>query len=193
MSDEQAAPTLNVEVLVRHESEAVLVAHSISADDLGVRLQRVARHHAVRAALPQLGEVCVTLMSDAEIHELNRVYRDKDRPTDVLSFALQEGEVFALPPELPTPLGDIMISVDTALKQSARGALPRLNSALSSDVSWDLDAEMSFLALHGLLHLLGYDHEEDDEASVMESLELKLLPTLLSSEQAEPKELLKNT
>lgn len=178
MSEVRVEPELSVEVLIRPESSDVLDAALVSADALSLQLQRVARHPAISDGLPRRGEVCVTLMSDAEIHELNRTYRDKDRPTDVLSFALQEGEAFALPPELPTPLGDIMISVDTALKQSKRGALPRLEPALSN-VEWGLSEEMSFLALHGFLHLLGYDHEQDEEAEEMEALELKLLPTLL--------------
>jgi probable rRNA maturation factor len=87
-------------------------------------------------------ELSILLVSDAEMRKLNRDYRGKDRPTDVLSFAQQEG-----PGGAPAGLlGDVVVSVDTAKRQAAeRGAtLPR---------------EAERLLVHGVLHLLGYDHE----------------------------------
>ncbi len=91
-------------------------------------------------------EVTLTLTGDAAIHALNRDYRKKDRPTDVLAFAQQEG------PSAPTGvLGDIVISVDTARRQAKRG----------------LYAELAHLAAHGLCHLLGYDHRDDAEERAM--------------------------
>ena len=113
------------------------------------------------------------------MHELNKTYRGKDKPTDVLSFALTEGEELWLPPGEPLPLGDVIISVETAQQQAQRGALPRLEPALKGR-AWSVRDELSFLMLHGLLHLLGYDHEEEGEAEEMEALELALLPTLLN-------------
>ncbi len=97
-------------------------------------------------------EVAVRLCGDAAIHELNRGYRKKNRPTDVLAFAMREGEGGALHPEV---LGDIVISVETARRQARRPG--RLG----------LYAELLFLASHGLCHLLGYDHRSDAEEATM--------------------------
>ena len=100
------------------------------------RIQRIVEHPILQDYLPQSAELCVSLMSDEEIHELNRDYRGKDKATDVLSFALLEGEMLTLPDEVSVPLGDIMISYDTALKQSKRGALPRLKPFLCSEEAY---------------------------------------------------------
>lgn len=93
-------------------------------------------------------EVSVLLTDDREIHALNLEYRQKDKPTDVLAFALDEaaGPV--------GPLGDVVISVERAAAQ----ARSRRTT---------LDAELELLAVHGTLHLLGYDHAEPGEARVM--------------------------
>jgi len=93
-------------------------------------------------------EVGLRLTTDAEIHVLNRTYRAKNKPTDVLAFAQREGPAGRLHPEL---LGDIVISVETARRQARRG----------------LYAELVHLASHGLCHLLGYDHRDDEEERVM--------------------------
>ena len=110
-----------------------------------------------RAVLATLGaegaearEVSVLLTDDREIHALNREYRHKDKPTDVLAFALDEAEGGDLDPSL----GDVVISVERARAQ-----------ATSRRVS--LDAELELLAVHGTLHLLGYDHDVPDRARVM--------------------------
>lgn len=88
-------------------------------------------------------EVSFVLTDDKTIHQLNRDYRHIDRPTDVLAFAMQEGD-FA---ELAGPaLGDVIVSVPTARKQAAERGAP-------------LMAEVTMLLAHGLLHLLGWDHE----------------------------------
>jgi probable rRNA maturation factor len=93
-------------------------------------------------------EVSLRLVGDAQIHALNRGYRGKNRPTDVLAFAQREGPSAALHPAL---LGDIVISVDTARRQARRG----------------LYGELIHLASHGLCHLLGYDHRDDAEEAAM--------------------------
>lgn len=93
-------------------------------------------------------EVALRFVGDAEMRVLNRDYRGKDKPTDVLAFAHREGPTAELHPDV---LGDIVISVDTARKQAKRG----------------LHAELLHLASHGLCHLLGYDHRDDDEERVM--------------------------
>jgi len=108
------------------------------------RMIRAAAHHDRRADY----EVSVRLVGDAAIHALNRDYRHKDRPTDVLAFAQRDSPGGRLHPDL---LGDIVISVDTARRQSRRG----------------LYRELVHLASHGLCHLLGYDHRDDAEEREM--------------------------
>ena len=106
----------------------------------------------IRAAARRDGradyEVSLRLVGDAQIHALNRSYRRKDRPTDVLAFAQREGPAGAIHPGL---LGDLVISVDTARRQDRHG----------------LYRELVHLASHGLCHLLGYDHRTDAEEAEM--------------------------
>jgi probable rRNA maturation factor len=100
-------------------------------------------------------ELSILLTDDPTIHELNRSFRKKDRPTDVLAFAMREGE--AMPgSEGAEILGDVVISLDTAARQSAG----RRRDPLS---------EVTMLLAHGLLHLLGYDHETDEEEAEMKA------------------------
>ena len=87
-------------------------------------------------------ELSILLCDDPTIHGLNREYRDKDRPTDVLAFSMREGEGGALHAHL---LGDVVISMDTARRQA-------------EEHGRTIVAEVTFLLAHGLLHLLGYDH-----------------------------------
>lgn len=107
------------------------------------------------------GEVSLLFCDDAVIHPLNRDWRGKDAPTDVLSFSQQEGELIGD----PNLLGDIIISIPTAQRQA-------------DERGHSLVHEVRVLVVHGLCHLLGYDHEDDDEAEVMEALERTLLGKL---------------
>jgi probable rRNA maturation factor len=92
----------------------------------------------------------IVLVDDDQIHKLNKTYRNKNRPTDVLAFAMQEGEFREVSPLL---LGDVVVSVPTAAKQALRAKRPVLE-------------EITMLIAHGLLHLLGWDHDtvEKDKA-----------------------------
>ncbi len=103
------------------------------------------------------GEVSVTLTDNAYIHTLNRQYRGIERPTDVLSFALNESEEPEIDGGLDVNvLGDLIISVERAEEQAA-------------DYGHSVRREMAFLTVHGMLHLLGYDHMEDEERAEMEA------------------------
>ncbi|MCL6452449.1 MAG: rRNA maturation RNase YbeY [Alicyclobacillus sp.] len=111
------------------------------------------------------GEVSVSLVSDEEIHDLNRTYRQVDRPTDVLSFPLREGGAQADVPDQPEPLGDIVVSVPTAVRQAA-------------EYGHSLQREVGFLLVHGMLHLLGYDHQTEAEEAEMTRLQEAVLTDL---------------
>ena len=121
-------------------------------------------------------DLVVTLTDDVEIQALNAEWRGQDKPTDVLSFP-QDAPVF---PGMPRTLGDVVISVETAARQAAEGALPRVRDLIGAR-PWSVSDEVSFLMLHGLLHLLGHDHEDEAEAELMESKEAALLPCLLGA------------
>jgi probable rRNA maturation factor len=117
-------------------------------------------------------ELSLRLTDDAEIQSLNATYRHKDEPTDVLAFAALE-QSYPLPDEVsqdqPLYLGDIVISVDTASRQ----AMERGHS---------LQTELAWLATHGLLHLSGWDHPDDDALSrMLQKQEELLLPMELTS------------
>jgi len=131
-------------------------------------------------------DLAVVLTDDAEIHTLNRDYRGKDKPTDVLSFGQGDGEPIPLPPGMHPPLGDVVISLDTAARQVEDGALPRLWPALGGPPApqWDLLDEVTFLMLHGVLHLVGHDHMVPAEAEQMYGEEARLLPRLLNRRAA---------
>lgn len=110
-------------------------------------------------------ELDMTLMSDDEIAKLNHDYRGKVGPTDVLSFPQLEGET-VIDGEDDVHLGDVVISLDTAARQAADGG-------------WTLEEEAARLLLHGLLHLLGFDHEHGGEAEVrMKAEEARLVAVL---------------
>ena len=106
-------------------------------------------------------EASVMLTDDAQIRELNRTWRDKDKPTNVLSFPA---------PEQPGQdgarhLGDIALAYETLVRES-------------EEESKELAHHFAHLIVHGVLHLLGYDHEVEAEADIMEGLEVKALATL---------------
>ncbi|MBS3679547.1 rRNA maturation RNase YbeY [Ornithinibacillus massiliensis] len=112
---------------------------------------------AKKEAVPNHAEVSVTFVNNKEIQEINRDYRNLDKPTDVISFALEEtadDEVEIVGEDLPVVLGDIIISVERAKEQAA-------------DYKHSYERELGFLAVHGFLHLLGYDHMTKEDEKVM--------------------------
>lgn len=110
--------------------------------------------------------------SDDEVHALNRAWRQRDKPTNVLSFPmLERGELLALavdgPPEMPpVPLGDIALAHATCAREAAEKGIA-------------LEAHAAHLIVHGLLHLAGHDHvDSDEQAEAMERLEIAALAKL---------------
>lgn len=129
----------------------------------------LAAYGAGREALPALekaGEVIITVIctDDAAMQELNSTHRGKDNPTNVLSFPLlTEGE--DVPAGLPLLLGDVIMGFETMCREAG-------------DQDITLVAHVAHLVTHGVLHLLGYDHLEDEEAEKMEQLESDILMKL---------------
>ncbi len=96
----------------------------------------------------QDSELSVSIVGDRSIRRINREYLGKDRPTNVISFAMHEGAFGELNPHI---LGDVVISADTALREAEEGGMT-------------FCSRLVFLLLHGILHLTGYDHERSGEA-----------------------------
>jgi probable rRNA maturation factor len=103
-------------------------------------------------------EVSVVLTDDTEIHALNRQWRGKDSPTDVLSWAQEEEPR----PDSPDILGDVVISLETAARQADKRG-------------WTLEEETALLLVHGILHLLGYEDETEAGSDAMKAIETRLL------------------
>jgi probable rRNA maturation factor len=107
-------------------------------------------------------ELSIAFVDDERMRELNRDWRGKDSTTDVLSFSQIEGEPFSSVSEM---LGDVVISVPVLERQAADGG-------------WTVDEELARLLLHGVLHLLGFDHENDEDARVMRFEEARVVAGL---------------
>ncbi|AUJ32219.1 MAG: rRNA maturation RNase YbeY [Liquorilactobacillus nagelii] len=119
--------------------------------------------------LPEDTEMSVTLMDNEHIHQINKKYRGVDKPTDVISFAIEESgdeDPIIIPDaadfEEPKNLGDIMVSVDKVKEQAAY-------------LQHSEERELGFLVLHGFLHLNGYDHMKVEDEKVMFALQRKIL------------------
>lgn len=105
-------------------------------------------------------EVSILLTDDAAVHELNKRYRNVDRPTNVLSFAALDDE--DEPIVDPMLLGDVIVAFETTEREAA-------------DQGITFENHLFHLIVHGMLHLIGYDHIDDQDALEMESLEIKIL------------------
>jgi probable rRNA maturation factor len=155
MSGRQRAParqTLAVDILTESEAwRAVPEAEAVIRRAVAL---------AAAAVSTSEGELAILLTDDSAIHTLNRQWRGRDEPTNVLSFPGPEPQ-----PDTPVLLGDIVIAYDTVARE-----------ALAEDKP--IRHHLAHLAVHGFLHLVGYDHETDKEAQAMETLETVVLARL---------------
>jgi probable rRNA maturation factor len=116
-------------------------------------------------------ELSIVITGNDEIQQLNHMYKGKDEPTDVLSFAMiDEGnmngpEGFIVPPDGIKHLGEIIISYPKAVEQSG-------------ELGHDVLRELVILLIHGILHLFGYDHESDEDAAVMQQNESEIINSI---------------
>ena len=135
-------------------------------------IEKLIRATAEELALDQNFEVSITIVDNNRIQEINRDYRSIDRPTDVISFAIEdddeEFELFfedafeEMNDDIPRLLGDIFISIDRTEEQAI-------------DYGHSFERELGFLTVHGFLHLNGYDHQTEEEEKTMFSLQEKIL------------------
>ncbi|SHN11282.1 rRNA maturation RNase YbeY [Gracilibacillus kekensis] len=125
----------------------------VSTDHMKL-IEDLLSYAAEQESISRNAEISITFVNNDVIKELNQQYRNIDRPTDVLSFALEEGVETIVGADIPIMLGDIIISVNKAEEQA-------------NEYNHSFSRELGFLALHGFLHLLGYDHMESEEEKKM--------------------------
>jgi probable rRNA maturation factor len=135
-------------------------------------VKKIARQALKAEGVASPYEVSLVFTDSETVKQLNRDYRGVDKPTDVLAFYMlpqkQADSSFALPPDGITRLGEVIISYPQAAEQAKeQGHSPQ--------------SELALLVIHGILHLLGYDHEEPEEASMMRARERELLERCLLS------------
>jgi len=165
---------MRVKVMVKNNQKAVKVP-------VGIRLliRRCCQAVLVMEKFPHDAEVSVSFFSNAEIRNLNKIYRQKDRVTDVLSFPLGVNGKYDISKETGYALlGDVVISLETAMRQA-------------EVYGHSLEREIGFLTVHSMLHLLGYDHENspleerqmrEKEETVLAELGVSRDATFLSEE-----------
>ena len=123
---------------------------------------------AKKLSVEKNAEVSITVVSNEKIREINREYRDKDKVTDVISFAIEDDEDDLLKEfdmegiTIPRDLGDIFISYDKAVEQA-------------EEYGHSVERELGFLMVHGFLHLNGYDHMTDEDEKRMFALQEEIL------------------
>ncbi|MEI4829322.1 MULTISPECIES: rRNA maturation RNase YbeY [Bacillus] len=130
-------------------------------------IQQLVEKAADTESVEDGAELSITFVNNERIQEINRDYRDKDQPTDVISFAMEdmgEGEMEIVGVEMPRMLGDIIISIPRAKEQA-------------EEYGHSFERELGFLAVHGFLHLLGYDHMTEEEEKVMFGKQKEILDT----------------
>lgn len=134
-------------------------------EDRLAEIEKLLQFAAAEEGVADGAEVSVTIVNNEEIQKINKEYRGKDYPTDVISFALEEdgeGEIEIIGADMPPVLGDIIISVDKAQEQA-------------EEYGHSLMRELGFLTVHGFLHLLGYDHMTEEEEKEMFTKQKEIL------------------
>ena len=145
-----------------HYEIEVQVDETFTAQVSTERLVQLAAAVLAREGQPEGAGLTLVIVDDAQIQALNRDYRQQDRPTDVLSFPTHEGEECPGPEEAALYLGDVIISYPTA-------------SAQAQEAGHAVEDELALLAVHGCLHLVGYDHATDDERARMWAVQDEIL------------------
>lgn len=150
--------TVDLDIAYKHPSWANAIESGAIADIEGLCARALAALFQDTSDF-RVGELSLALVDDDAIQTLNRQYRKKDRPTNVLSFPMTQNI-----PEMPM-LGDIVMAFETLQREA-------------KEKSVDLSAHFSHLFIHGFLHLQGYDHETPEDAKLMETLEVSVLKAL---------------
>lgn len=157
----QSAWPANVNVAVTIDA-GVWADRTPSLDTMAAAAVRAAIARVQAATAPERAEVSVAFSDDATVQRLNRTYRGRDAPTNVLSFPIEDCDDCDDAPRL---LGDVVLAYETCAREASASGI-------------SLDDHIRHLVVHGVLHLLGFDHEEDAAAERMERLETAILAEL---------------
>lgn len=149
-------------VVITDEQEKIVIP-----EDWTGKIERVAEICLQEEEIDPKAEIGLMFVDNEQIREMNKTYRDKDTATDVLSFPMYEADE-AIDDEDEILLGDIVISLERAAEQA-------------EEYGHSLEREVMYLLVHGLLHLAGYDHMEDDEKKEMRQREEELLTVIGAS------------
>lgn len=136
-------------------------AQQVDAQDI----ERLVAHVLGGEGIDEPAELSIWITGEAQLHELNRQYREVDNSTDVLSFGADGDAAFVAAPGQPRYLGDLAVSFPHVARQAEEYGHAR-------------QRELGYLVTHGILHLLGYDHEQNDDAAAMRGREESLLSAL---------------
>ena len=152
---------------------ALIINNDVNFDyDFKELFNEVIKITMLKLKLEQDYDLSVSFIDDKQIRVINRDYRHIDKSTDVISFAMLDSQDFVVQDNSDLDLGDIFISVETANKQA---------KALNQSVN----REISFLFIHGLLHLLGYDHQKEEAEKVMIQLQEEILNEVIKKDYFE--------
>lgn len=132
------------------------------SDDQVKLIETIINFVATRENVTEGSEVSVTFVDNKTIQEINKDYRNKDSVTDVISFALNDDESDVFEEVIPNLLGDIIVSYPKTVQQA-------------EEYGHSINRELGFLVVHGFLHLLGYDHMNEEEEKVMFKRQEELL------------------
>ena len=136
--------------------------HNVINQDTKEQIESLLKFAAKKEEIEEEAELSISFVDESEIQAINRDYRDKDKVTDVISFSLEEDEPEIEGLDMPRILGDIIICLEVAKEQA-------------ESYNHSLSRELGFLALHGFLHLLGYDHMTESEEKEMFSRQDEIL------------------
>jgi len=162
MSDEPPSTRVHCDVTLMAGDWAARLPDAESIAERAAVAALSAVPEATRPTAPV--ELSLVLADDATVQVLNRDYRGKDRPTNVLSFPAADEGTPAIPGE-PVALGDVVLALETVLAEAAAHGKPPAD-------------HLAHLTVHGVLHLLGHDHQTEVEAAEMEALEVRVLAGL---------------
>jgi probable rRNA maturation factor len=145
------------------------IEFSVEADVIGrwdePRISALVASIVSRENVPAEYTIALHLVGSATIQKLNRAHRSRDSETDVLSFPLRDGSDFVTPPGEPVNLGDVVVSYPRAVEQA-------------TEYGHSVERELAYLVAHGVLHVLGYDHEDERERERMRQKEEEALQPL---------------
>lgn len=164
---------MNMDVLIQGKAQQFP-----KANQLKQQLRTRAVYHCRALDLPDAIEISLVLCDNDTIQQLNAQWRQEDKATDVLSFPMFEDLSMLMP---GMPLGDIVISLEYAQamveKQTHRDRVAQQLDVDPQSLSWQLEEEVEFLFIHGLLHLVGHDHLEPEDEAIMKQEEVRLWRT----------------